>query len=409
MKRREVIRNLSILPVSGVVLGSALPLGSVLGAPAAGTLPAAPKRDLIKELGLRKFINAAGTYTFMSGSLMHDEVVEAIMACSKEFVLIDDAQDKVGEKIAAICHAEAATVTAGCWSALVLGTAGVLTGMDMKKVAQLPDVTGMKSEVLVQKTHNEGYVHALTNTGVKIVEIETADELDKAVNEKTAMMWFLNYAANTGKISDREWVALGKKHNIPTMIDMAADVPPVENLWKFNDMGFDLVCISGGKDLRGPQSAGILMGKKDLIAAARLSAPPRGGNIGRGMKVNKEEILGMWVALEKFVSIDHVKEMKMWENQISVIENAIKKVKGVTTAVTVPPIANHTPTLNFSWDKNVIKLTRDEFQDRLRKGDPSIEVIGGKEESINITAWMLKPGQEKVVASRVQEVLTKGA
>jgi uncharacterized pyridoxal phosphate-dependent enzyme len=405
MKRREVIRNLSILPVSGVVLGSVIPLSSVMGASAASEPPAAPKRDLIKELGLRKFINAAGTYTFMSGSLMHDEVVEAIMACSKEFVLIDDVQDKVGEKIAAICHAEAATVTAGCWSALVLGTAGVLTGMDPKKVAQLPNLEGMKYEILVQKTHNQGYVHALTNTGAKIVEIETADELEKAVNENTAMMWFLNYASNDGKISDKEWVALGKKHKIPTMVDMAADVPPVSNLWKFNDMGFDLVCVSGGKDIRGPQSAGILMGKKELIAAARLNAPPRGGNIGRGMKVNKEEIFGMWVALEKFVSIDHEKEMKMWESQIAVIENAIKKIKGVTTSVSVPPIANQTPTLNFFWDKNIIKMTREEFQDKLRKGDPSIEVIGGKEESINITAWMLKPGQENIVASRIKEVL----
>jgi uncharacterized pyridoxal phosphate-dependent enzyme len=408
MKRRDVIKNLAILPVSGVVLGSALPLGSVIGAPKTTAPPAAPKRDLIKELGLRNFINAAGTYTFMSGSLMHDEVMEAIMTCSKEFVLIDDAQDKAGEKIAAICHAEAATVTAGCWSALVLGTAGVLTGMDLKKVGQLPNVEGIKSEVLVQKTHNQGYVHALTNTGVKIVEIETAEELDKAVNDKTAMMWFLNYAANDGKISDKEWVALGKKHNIPTMIDMAADVPPVENLWKFNDMGFDLVCVSGGKDLRGPQSAGILMGRKDLIAAARLNAPPRGGNIGRGMKVNKEEILGMYVALEKFVSIDHVKEMKMWENQVALIENAAKKARGVTTSVTVPPIANRTPTLNIAWDKNIVKLTRDEFLDKLRKGNPSIEVMGGKDESINITVWMLKPGQEKIVATRVQEVLTKG-
>jgi L-seryl-tRNA(Ser) seleniumtransferase len=192
------------------------------------------------------------------------------------------------------------------------------------------------------------------------------------------------------------------------MIDMAADVPPVENLWKFNEMGFDLVCVSGGKDIRGPQSAGILMGKKDLIAAARLNAPPRGGNIGRGMKVNKEEIFGMWVALEKFVSIDHVKEMKMWESQISVIETSLKKVKGVTTGVSVPPIANCTPTLNFNWDKNIIRMTREEFQDKLRKGDPSIEVIGGKEDSVNITAWMLKPGQEKIVATRVYEVLSKG-
>lgn len=408
MKRRDAIKNLSILPVSGMVLGSAIPLGSVIGSPAGSHAPAAPKRDLIKELGLRKFINAAGTYTFMSGSLMHDEVVDAIRACSKEFVLLDDVQDKVGEKIAAICHAEAATVTAGCYSALVLGTAGVLTGMDQKKVEQLPNVDGLKSEILVQKTHNEGYVHALTLTGARIIEVETAEDVDRAVNDKTGMMWYLNYAANTGKISHEEWIALGKKHNIPTMIDMAADVPPVDNLWKFNDMGFDLVCISGGKDLRGPQSAGILMGKKELIAAARLSAPPRGTTLGRGMKVNKEEILGMYVALEKFISIDHVKEMKMWEDQISVIENGAKKVKGVKTTVSVPPIANRTPTLNFTWDKNIIKMTRDEFQDKLRKGEPSIEVIGGPADSINITAWMLKPGEEKIVASRIQEVLGRG-
>jgi uncharacterized pyridoxal phosphate-dependent enzyme len=406
MKRREAIRNLSILPVSGVMLGSAIPLESMLAAPSA---PAAAKRDLIKELGLRKFINAAGTYTSMSGSLMYDEVVETIMSCSKEFVFIDDAQDKVGEKIAALCHAEAATVTAGCWSALVLGMAGVLTGMDLKRVAQLPNLEGMKSEVIVQKSHNEGYVHALTNTGVKIIEIETADDLEKAVNEKTAMMWFLNYAGPNGKISDKDWVALGKKFKVPTMIDMAADVPPVQNLWKFNDMGFELVCISGGKDLRGPQSAGILMGKKDLIAAARLNAPPRGGNIGRGMKVNKEEIIGMYVALEKFINMDHESEWKMWENQVSIIENAARRVKGVTTNVTVPPVANHTPTLNISWDKNVVKLTLNEFQDRLRKGDPSIEVMGGKDDSVNITVWMLKPGQEKIVATRVMEVLSKAA
>ena len=129
-------------------------------------------------------------------------------------------------------------------------------------------------------------MHALTNTGAKIIEIETVQELEKAINEKTAMMWFLNSNAPLGKIQHEEWVAIAKKHKIPTMIDMAADVPPVSNLWKYNDLGFDLVCVSGGKAMCGPQSAGILMGRKDLIAAARLSAPPRGGNIGRGMKVN---------------------------------------------------------------------------------------------------------------------------
>jgi L-seryl-tRNA(Ser) seleniumtransferase len=406
MKRRELIRNLSILPVSGAIVAGTIPFESLIASPVS---PPPVKRDIFSELGIRTFINAAGTYTAMSGSIMHDEVVETIRFSAEEFAMIDEVQEKAGAKIAAICHAEDATVTAGCWSALVLGTAGVLTGTDLKKVAQLPNLEGMKSEVIVQKTHNHAYVHALTNTGVKIVEIETAEELEKAVNEKTAMMWFLNYAGPEGKIKDKEWVELGKKHSIPTMIDMAADLPPVENLWKFNDMGFDLVCVSGGKGLRGPQSAGILMGKKDLIAAARLNAPPRGGNIGRGMKVNKEEILGMYVALEKFVSIDHQKEWKMWEDHISLIENAAKKVNGITTKVTIPLVANVTPTLNISWDFNKVKLTRDEMIEKLKNGNPSVAVMGGGDYGITITVWMLKPGQEKIVAKRVQEELKKGS
>lgn len=406
MKRRELIKNLSILPVSGALVVGTFPFESLSAAPAPSP---SRKKDIFSELGIRTFINAAGTYTAMSGSLMHDEVVDVIRFSAEEFAMIDEVQEKVGARIAAICHCEDATVTAGCWSALVLGTAGVLTGMDQEKVSRLPNLEGMKSEVITQKSHNHAYVHALTNTGVKIIEIETVEELENAINEKTAMMWFLNYAAPNGKISDKEWAALGKKHNIPTMIDMAADLPPVENLWKFHDMGFDLVCVSGGKGLRGPQSAGILMGKKDLIAAARLNAPPHGGNIGRGMKVNKEEILGMYVALEKFLSIDHKKEWKMWEDRIAVIENAAGKVDGVITKVTVPPIANVTPTLNISWDSGKIKLTRDVFMEKLRNGDPSIAVVSGGEDSINITVWMLKSGQEKIVAKRVQEILREAS
>jgi L-seryl-tRNA(Ser) seleniumtransferase len=406
MKRRDVIKNLSVLPVTGVVIGSAIPFESMMAAPAA---PSAPKRNLFRELGIRTFINAAGTYTAMSGCIMQEEVIDTIRSSSGEFAMIDEVQDKVGEKIAAMCHAEAATVTAGCWSALVLGTAGVLTGTDMKKVEQLPHLEGMKSEVLVQKAHNHGYVHALTNTGVKIVVVETAEDVEKAAGENTAMMWFLNYAGPDGKIQDKEWVALGKKFGIPTMIDMAADATPVENLWKFNDMGFDLVCVSGGKGLRGPQSAGILMGKKELIAAARLNAPPRGGNIGRGMKVNKEEILGMYVALEKFINLDHAKLWKTWEDRIAVMENGAKKVSGVTTSVIVPPVANRTPTLIISWDINKIKVKRDDFIRKLRDGNPSVTVMGGKDEAITITSWNLQPGQEKIVAARLFEEFSKAS
>jgi len=397
MKRRDLLKYASMLPIGTGVAAGLIPTKAFAKTTAA-------KRDILKELGIRTFVNAAGTYTAMTASLMHDEVVETIKQGAKKFAMLDEVQDKVGEKIAELCHAEAATVTAGCWSALVLGTAGVLTGMDMKKVAQLPDVTGMKSEVIVQKGHNIGYVHALTNTGAIIVEIETVQELEKAINEKTAMMWFLNTYAPMGKIQHEEWVAIAKKHKIPTMIDMAADVPPVSNLWKYNDLGFDLVCVSGGKAMCGPQSAGILMGRKDLIAAARLSAPPRGGNIGRGMKVNKEEILGMYVALEKYINQDHDAEWKMWESKIDTIKTAVNSIEGVITEVSVPPIANHTPLLFIKWDESKVKTTNKDLMLKLRNGSPSIEVMANGT-GINITVFMLQEGEEKIVAKRVREEL----
>jgi len=397
MKRRDLLKYASMLPIGTGVAAGLIPTKTFAKTPAA-------KRDILKELGIRTFVNAAGTYTAMTASLMHDEVVETIKQGAKKFAMLDEVQDKVGEKIAELCHAEAATVTAGCWSALVLGTAGVLTGMDMKKVAQLPDVTGMKSEVIVQKGHNIGYVHALTNTGAIIVEIETVQELEKAINEKTAMMWFLNTYAPMGKIQHEEWVAIAKKHKIPTMIDMAADVPPVSNLWKYNDLGFDLVCLSGCKAMCGPQSAGILMGKKELIAAARLSAPPRGGNIGRGMKVNKEEILGMYVALEKYINQDHDAEWKMWESKIDTIVTSVNSIEGVTTEVSVPPIANHTPLLFIKWDESKVKTSNKDLMLKLRNGSPSIEVMANGT-GINITVFMLQEGEEKIVAKRVREEL----
>ena len=219
-------------------------------------------------------------------------------------------------------------------------------------------------------------------------------------------MWFLNREAPVGKISHEMWLQIAKKHRIPTMIDIAADVPPVENLWKYNDMGFDLVAISGGKAMCGPQSTGILMGRKELIAAARLNGPPNGGNIGRGMKVNKEEIIGMYVALDAYIKRDHRKEWKIWEERVALINNTIKNIPGVITEIIVPPIANHNPSLQISWDPQKVNLTKESMGEKLRKGSPSIETISWeKDNSIRITVFMLKPGQEKIVANRIKEEL----
>jgi L-seryl-tRNA(Ser) seleniumtransferase len=264
----------------------------------------------------------------------------------------------------------------------------------------------MKSEVICQKAHQIVYNHALKNTGCNVIYVETVEELERAINDKTALLHFLNIETDKGKIKHEEWVAIGRKHGIPTSIDMAADVPPVSNLWKFNDMGFSFVVISGGKAIRGPQSAGLLMGKKEIVAAARLSMPPRGFNIGRGMKVNKEEILGMYIALEKYISQDHDKEWKEWEAATAHIENTVKSVSAVKTNITVPPLGNITPTLEISWDNNKIKLTGKELQQKLRNANPSIEVGSIQDHGIVITVWMLKPGQEKIVATRIKQELT---
>jgi len=405
MQRRALLKFFSLFPMAGGV--SLVPFSRATAAPA----PASEKRNLFKELGVRTFINAAGTFTAMTGSLMHDYVIDAYQSGATEFCMLDEIQDKVGEKIAALVHSEAAVVTSGAFSGMTLGLAGILTGTDQHKVEQLPhlDGTGMKSEVIIQKSHEIVYNHALKNTGCKLIYVETAAEVEQAINEKTALLHFLNIEADKGKIQHEEWVAIGRKHNIPTSIDIAADVPPVSNLWKFNDMGFSFVVISGGKAMRGPQSAGLLMGKKEIITAARMHMPPRGFNIGRGFKVNKEEVLGMYVALEQYIQQDHDKEWKAWETATAQIDQAAKTVSGVTTSITVPALGNVTPTLQITWDAGKIKLTGKELQEKLRSGNPSIEIGGVKDNGITVTVWMLKPGQEKIVAGRIKEELMKAA
>ncbi|MCB0664877.1 MAG: PLP-dependent transferase [Saprospiraceae bacterium] len=401
INRRALLKNLSTLPLVGGIFG-----GNYLLAKEAATMAGKPYRDYFKELGVRTFINAAGTYTAMSGCLMRDDVMDAINYASKQYVNIDDLQDKVGERIAELLECEAATVTAGCFSALTLGLAGVLTGTDAKKAAQLPtDLSGMKSEVILQKSHHIGYSHALRNCGVKLIEVETAAELEAAINDQTAMLWFLNYANPDGQIKYEEFISLGKKHGIPTMIDCAADVPPKENLFKYTKMGFDLVCFSGGKGLRGPQSAGLLLGRKDLIAGARQNTLPRGDTVGRGMKVNKEETLGMLAALENFLSRDHEADWKLWKGQIQHIHDVAASVDGVMPEIHVPEIANHVPSLRIKWDMDKIKMDGNAVREKLRMGHPSIQTVGDRE-SLGITTWMMNPGEERIVASRIKEVLS---
>ena len=396
--RRKALKSLISIPFIGGVLSS-----NELLSYQNGNLVKL-NRDYFKELGIRTFINAAGTYTSMTGSLMPKEVIDAINYGSLEYVNLDELQDKVGERIAELLECEYATVSSGCFGAMSIAMAGVMSGKDPKKIKQLPDTTGLRNEVILQESHTIGYAQALTNVGAKLVKVKTAEELENAINEKTAMLWFLNANTDRGDVKWEEFVSLGKKHNIPTFIDCAADVPPVDNLFKFTRIGFDMVAFSGGKGLRGPQSAGLLLGKKEFIEAARLHTPPRGETIGRGMKVNKEEVLGMLAALELYLSKDHQAEWKMWEDQIDLISESAKSVSGVETTIHVPPHANHVPSLKIRWDQSKVNISPDNVRKILRDGSPSIETVGNKNE-IGITTWMMVPGQEKIVAKKIKKIL----
>jgi L-seryl-tRNA(Ser) seleniumtransferase len=396
--RRRFLRTLSGLPLTGLIGGRTV---------AAQTTPVRKQGgEYFKELGVRPFINAAGTYTSMTASLMPPEVMDAIKYASKHYVMLDELHDRVGERIASLLGCEAAMVTAGAASALTLGTAAVLTGSDRKKIVDLPNLAGMKSEVIVQKSHRFGYDHAVRNCGVRLVEVETAGELEQAINPNTAMMLFYNNNNAVGQIRDQEFVALGKKHGIPTFNDCAADVPPVENLWKYTKMGFDLVTFSGGKGIRGPQSAGLLLASKPVIAAARLNAPPNSESIGRGMKVNKEEMLGMLVALQLFVEKDHAEEGREFDKRAEIVRTSAVSVPGVQAEIFVPEIANHVPHVRISWDAAAKGVTADDVVKALLAGEPSISVRA-EEQRLVVGVWMMRRGEEKVVAKRLREVLEK--
>ena len=361
----------------------------------------------MKELGVSPVINGAGVYTFLTGSLMHPEVVRAIEALSHQFVRLDELHDAVGRRIASLLGCEGAMVPSGAAAALTLGTAACITRGDPDLIRRLPDTDGMKNEVIVQKSHRFSYDHMVRNCGIRFVEVETAGELDRAVNQRTAMMLFLNKFDPLGKIKIADFVALGRKHGIPTFNDAAADVPPVENLSKYIRMGFDLVAFSGGKGLRGPQSAGLLLGRADLIRAARLNTSPNGDAIGRSLKVNKEEMVAMMVAVEQYLKNDHQADWREWEKRVKLMADAVADIPGVTAQRFVPVIANEVPHLRVRWDRNQIALTPEQVMQRLREGKPSIELVPEPDEpgTLEIASWMLQPGEAEIVARRLREVL----
>ncbi len=361
-----------------------------------------------EELGVPTVINCEGTMTVLGGSILRPEL-EAVMAIAgRHFVSVPDLEVAAGKRIAEMLklpEGYTALVTSGAAAAIQSGLAGILTRDNEALIRQLPDVTGMKSEVIIQKSHRNPFDHQLRSTGVKLVEIETREQLHSAVNDRTAMMHFSNFANAEGQIKVDEWVKLARQYNLPCMNDAAADTPPVSHLWDYTNMGYDLVTFSGGKAMRGPQCAGLLVGRKDLVAYALLNNSPHEDTLGRSQKVGKEEIIGMVKALEIYLNEDHDALAKEWQGRLEGISKELTKIPGVSTSFFTPDIANHVPHMQIAWDSK-ISATPQQVSKLLSSSKPAI-VIGGGEgrPGLVMCSFMLQPGEDKIVAEQLSRIL----
>jgi L-seryl-tRNA(Ser) seleniumtransferase len=375
--------------------------------------------DYYDKLGVTKIINAAGTYTMFTASIMPPSVQAAVAKAAKHPVRLAELQKKAGEYIARKLKCEAALVSAGAASALTLGTAACMTVANRKAAELLPtDVSGLKNEVIVKKTHRYGYDHAMKNCGVRIVEVETLEEYDRAFTDRTVMCNFFN-AAEQGQIGREDWIRVAHKHGVPCFNDAAADVPPISNLWNYTQMGFDLVTFSGGKGIRGPQNAGLLLGRKDLIEAATWNNNPFDETVGRGMKVAKEQIIGMVAAVDWFLSQTDDGMEAEFRRRANRIAAQLKDIPTLTHEIHVPPVANHIPHLVLRYDQARVKKSPLEVAEILRSGSPAIELnpstgrksgttgLPSDENTIVVGVWMLEPGEDLIVARRLREVLSK--
>lgn len=407
LNRRSFVGSLA------VAAGSALTPRRMFAAKAPKITGFGQTGNPYEELGVKTVINCQGTMTVLGGSVLRPEL-EAVMAqAGRHFVRIVDLEVAAGNRISQMLklpEGYTALVTSGAAAAMQSGLAGILTGGDEKLIQQIPDLTGMKSEVIIQKTHRNPFDHQLRNTGIKLIVVETSDDVRKAINEKTAMMHFSNFANAAGRVKVDEWIKLGQEYKIPCMNDAAADTPPVSHLWEYANMGYDLITFSGGKAIRGPQCAGMLLGRKDLVANALLNNSPHEDTIGRSQKVGKEEIVGMVKALELFLNEDHDALWKEWQGQLDYISREVSKVPGVTTTFFVPDIANHVPHMAITWDDAKVPVTTKEVSQMLKDSSPSI-IMGGGEEHLGLTmnSFMLQSGEYKIVATQLSRILREHA
>jgi len=370
--------------------------------------------DVYDRLGVRKVVNAAGTLTSLGGSLMESETIEAMNEAAKSFVYMDDLMKKAGEIIAEVTGAEAGLVTSGAAASLTLAAAACMTGKDSAKISKLPDTTGMRNEIIIQKLHRNVYDRCLRASGAKLVEVgDTSEtkirEIEEAINEKTAAIIYYVFDPRPGVFPLEEVIKIGRTHGVPVIVDAAAEVPPPENLRRFIVMGADLVLFSGGKQILGPNDSGILCGRRELIEAASLNAFPHADCIGRSMKIGKEQIVGLVTALERYVKKDHDAEMNRWIKTANYIAEQLNTIPHVESHVIVPqsgPRPLCIPKAEVRFDEEALGVSTSDIVKQLREGNPAVEVTSIRDKPmIHINPQCLTDGQERIVVERLKGIL----
>ncbi len=391
-------------------------LGSLMGGrPLAGlATPTVGRWTVYQRLGVRPLINAVGTLTTLGGTLMPDEVKQAMEEASRHFVAIHELQAAVGRRLAELTGAEAGFVTAGASAALCLATCAVTAGSDPKKMNQLPDLTGMKNQILIQKAHRNPFDHAFRMVGVQLVEVETDADVQAALTSQTAAVAFVQSHLTLGhKIELPRMIELAHAAGLPLLLDAAAELPPAENLRRFTKMGADLVAFSGGKNLRGPQCSGLLLGRKDLVEAAYANSSPY-TRFGRIAKVGKEEIVGLLTAVELYLTKDHEAERREWTAMLGRVADTLKGLPSVHTELIPNLDYSHSPRLSVQWNEQQLNLTVGQMVEKLRAGTPAIEASNMAQfrppwKGLGIFPLNLQPGEELIVARRVREILLDSA
>jgi uncharacterized pyridoxal phosphate-dependent enzyme len=408
MNRRDIIKNFAIIPFAGAFLPHEAEAGQA-AAIASGPLQIGP--EIYESIGVDPIINCRGTFTIIGGSLERPEVLAAAKAAAGHFVQYDELAFGVGRRLAEITGAEWGMVSSGCAAGLKHVAAACVTGGNPEKLIRIPDLTGMdKTEVIIPRSSRNVYDHAIRNIGVRIVTIDTPEELAQAINPRTAMIYMMaDDESEKGKPLSLEAIAaIAKPHNIPILVDAAAEVLTIPNVHLRR--GATVVAYSGGKAICGPQCAGLLLGKKDILMAAWQASAPHHGP-GRDNKVGKEEMLGMLAAVEGWTARDHKAEWKTWLSWLDVIAKKVSKIDGVETKVEEPTeLSNRSPVLHISWDPDKLHITAEEIAEDFARNKPRIAIGGRSSEgktSLSVTTGQMQPGNEKIVADRIFDVLSK--